>query len=74
MAMSPLYSPSVGSIIKKLIAINPELSMQELAAIIRHSTAIQGGADNEFSTIQVIDEAKALGLAPTWNSESAPTL
>ncbi len=74
MARSPLYSPSVGSIIKKLIAVNPELSMQELAAIIRHSTALQGGDDNEFSTIQVIDEAKALGLAPNWNSENSPTL
>lgn len=54
-------SPSVGSVIKKLLAINPELSTPELIAIIQSSTQKQGG-QNDFSSAEVINEEKALKL------------
>ena len=56
-------TPSVGSVIKKLLVINPELGTPELIAIIQRSTEKQGGAGNEFSTAEIINEDKALSFA-----------
>jgi hypothetical protein len=56
-------TPSVGSLIKKIMAINPDLSAPQMIDIIRQSTRPQGGTGNEFASAEVIDEAKALLLA-----------
>lgn len=56
-------TPSVGSVIKKIMAINPELSAPEILAMVRESIHVQGGKGSEFAQAEVIDEAKALRLA-----------
>jgi hypothetical protein len=56
-------SPSAGSIIKKMIEINPDLGVHELGALIRQATALRGGSNNDYSDVEVIDEEKALRLA-----------
>lgn len=56
-------APSVGSIIKKLLAINPDLSTSELIDIIRQSTYMQGSIAGEFSSAETIDEARARAMA-----------
>ena len=56
-------SPSVGSVIKKLMAINPHLSAHEMIGIIKQSIDPLGGHAGEFSSAEVIDEAKAIRLA-----------
>lgn len=54
---------AAGSVIKKVIAINPDLSAQEIIDLIRKSIRTQGGQSNEFSQAEIIDEAIALDLA-----------
>ncbi len=56
-------TPSIGGIIKKVMAINPELTVQDMIDLIKQSVLAQGAVANEFSTAQVIDEAKVLKLA-----------
>lgn len=56
-------SPSVGSITKKIMEINPELSGQEIIRIIRASVETQGRDAGEFAGIEMIDESRALALA-----------
>ena len=56
-------APSVGSVVKKIIAVNPELTAKEITAIVRDSLELQGGVANEFSSAEIINEAKALELA-----------
>jgi hypothetical protein len=57
------HTPSVGSLIKKVMEINPELSAQDLIQIVRESIQTQGIAAGEFATAEVVDEEKALQLA-----------
>lgn len=56
-------TPSVGSLVKKLMAINPELSAQDLIRIVKESVRTQGEEVGEFATAEVIDDAKALAMA-----------
>jgi hypothetical protein len=56
-------APAVGSVLKKLMALNPALSAADLIEIIRESTVLQGTQAADFASVQVIDEAKALRLA-----------
>ncbi|MGK5085518.1 hypothetical protein WDW37_19695 [Bdellovibrionota bacterium FG-1] len=57
-------TPSVGSIIKKMISINPDLDTMQLIDIIRKSTLVQeqSGIAGEFAQAQIIDEQQALSL------------
>jgi hypothetical protein len=48
-----LSAPSVGSLIKKITAINPDLGVQEIIQLVRQATRPDGS----------IDEALALELA-----------
>lgn len=57
------HSPTVGSLIKKVIAINPELSAQDLIQIIRACVEPQGKEAGEFASAEVVNEEKALHLA-----------
>ena len=63
LAMSLLRSPSIGGVIKKIVAINPDLTTSEIIVLIRQSIRAQGGADNEFASAEMIDEENALRLA-----------
>ena len=56
-------TPSVGSVIKKLMDAYPELSAAELTAIVRQSLVAQGDQAGDFAGTEVIDEALALRLA-----------
>ena len=56
-------SPSVGSVVKKIVDLHPELTAKEVTAIVRECLAPQGGVSNEFASAEVINEAKALRLA-----------
>jgi hypothetical protein len=54
-------APSVGSVVKKIMAINPELTAHEMISLVKQATKPQGAG--EFASAEVIDEAKALRLA-----------
>lgn len=56
-------SPTVGSIVKKIIGINPELNTSEIIALIRQATHKTGIATGSFSGVEIVDEALALDLA-----------
>lgn len=63
--MKPLLhkAPSAGSIIKKIVTINPDLGTQDVIQIIKLSTELQSQAAGDFEGTEVINEAKALHLA-----------
>ena len=56
-------TPSVGSTIKKLLAINPDLTTREIIEIVQQSMHAQGETAGDFATAQVVDEKKAIELA-----------
>jgi hypothetical protein len=56
-------SPSVGSLTKQILAINPDLNTAEIIGIIKDCTLRQGGPGNEFGPAETIDQPRALGLA-----------
>ena len=61
-----LRSPSVGSILKKIMVINPDLTAPEYIDLIRQSVMAQsqaGLAAGEFAQAELIDEEKCIGLA-----------
>jgi hypothetical protein len=60
-----LRSPSVGSVVKKIIAINPELNTSDIIDLIRQSVQVQAQPElaGEFAQAEIVDEAKALRLA-----------
>lgn len=53
---------SVGSLVKKLLAINPSFSPHDLMYIIRHSTHFLPANDSRGER-EVLDEAKAIAWA-----------
>ena len=55
--------PSIGSITKKILAINPQLEATDVIAIIRKAVHTQGKQAGEFAAAEVIDEVKALTMA-----------
>ena len=63
-------TPSVGSVVKKMLLINPELSSKDLIKIVRECMVIQKDASGEFSSVEVVDEDKALKLAKEWPIEN----
>jgi hypothetical protein len=58
-------TPSVGSVVKKVLAINPDLNVQQTIEIIRQSvqTQTQHILAEEFLSAEVVNEAIALDLA-----------
>lgn len=56
-------SPSVGGLIKKILAINPDLGVQEIVDLVRRATKIQGDVENVYASKEVVDENLALELA-----------
>lgn len=63
MAIAVHRAPSVGSIVQKLLAINPALTTTQLIAIIKQATVAQGRQAGEFSGTEVVDETRAVALA-----------
>ena len=56
-------SPSVGSVVKKMIAINPDLGTSDLIELVRMATEKSSDESGEFSSIDLINEEKAIRLA-----------
>lgn len=56
-------APSVGSITKKIMAINPNLNVKEIMEIVRQSIDPMGGVAGDFHSAEVIVESRALQLA-----------
>jgi len=61
--MSHRPTPSPGSVIKKVVEINPALSIRDVAALIRQATSLRPGASIEYADVELIDEELALDLA-----------
>jgi hypothetical protein len=55
-------APSVGSITKRILAINPDLGTSEIIGLVRQAIKPIGVA-GEFSSAEMIDEELALQLA-----------
>ena len=56
-------APSVGGVVNKVLAINDNLTSQEVIEIIRKSVQPSSQAQDDFGPIEVINEKKALELA-----------
>jgi hypothetical protein len=60
-------APSVGGVIKKMLAINPDLGADEMIGFIKSSIHKQGGpaafGRDDFALAEIIDEKQALELA-----------
>jgi hypothetical protein len=63
-SLNPHRFPSAGSLIKKIVEINPDLSVQEVIRVVRQATRKQEApANGDFASVDVIDEEVALDLA-----------
>ena len=63
MESAVLRSPTVGSLIKKVVTINPDLTTSEIIDMMRQSVRAQGAEKNEFASVEVVNEEQVLGLA-----------
>ena len=54
---------SVGSVTKKIIAINPNLTAHQVIQIIRSATRTRGALAGDFASAEHVDETQALELA-----------
>ena len=65
---SLLWTPSAGRVIKKIVEINPCLSVLEIAEILRGAIEARAGESllgcaDEFLGAEIINESKAIELA-----------
>jgi hypothetical protein len=58
-----LRPPSVGSLVKKIMEINPALGTQEIIQIVRQATRTHGDMDSDSTPMEIVDEQTALQLA-----------
>jgi hypothetical protein len=58
-----MKATTVGGIIKKILEINPNLTSDQMIALVRECTSVRNGRDKEFAWVEVVDEEKALQLA-----------
>jgi hypothetical protein len=56
-------APSVGSLVKKMLLINPELDAARLIQMIRQSVRVQGHSFGTEPQAESVDEKLALELA-----------
>jgi hypothetical protein len=54
---------SIGGIVKKIMAINPELGTAEIIALVRKATHTRGKEAGEYASLEIVDETLALELA-----------
>ncbi len=58
-----ISTPSVGGVIKKMVAINPALTAQDLIGIVRMCVERKDNNPNDgFSKLEIVNEAMALEL------------
>lgn len=63
MALAVHRTPSAGSVIKKIVEINPRLGVREISMLIHQATTRRGSQNGEYADVEVIDEERALSLA-----------
>lgn len=56
-------TPTVGSVSKKIMEINPKLNAQEIIFVIKQSVLYEYAIKDGFTKTEVIDEEKALEMA-----------
>lgn len=56
-------APSVGGVVNKILAINENLTSQEIIAIVRQATRPSPVNQDDFGVSEIIDEPTALALA-----------
>jgi hypothetical protein len=56
-------APSIGGLVKKMIGINPDLSVEEIIGMIREATRAKGAEAGEYADTKTVDERIALDLA-----------
>ena len=56
-------SPSVGSLVPKIMEINPNLTSPEVIALVRQCIRKRGSEAGEFAEAETLDEELALRLA-----------
>lgn len=56
-------TPTVGSVSKKIMEINPDLNVQEIIYVIKQSILSEFSIEEGFQKTEVIDEEKALEMA-----------
>lgn len=61
--MNPLQMTTVGGLIKKIVAINPNLNVAEISQIIRGATTVRKGGLDHAGDVEVVDEKLALAVA-----------
>lgn len=59
-------APSIGGVVKKILEVRQDLSMQEIMEIIRQSMVSRGALAGDFASAQTLDETRALKLAQEW--------
>jgi hypothetical protein len=62
-SLNLLRAPTVGSLVKKIVEINPDLSVNEIVALIRSSMKPRGAPALDFASAEVVDDQRALELA-----------
>ena len=62
-SLNLLRAPTIGSLVKKIVEINPDLGVDEIVALIRGSMKPRGGPALDFASAEVVDEQRALELA-----------
>ena len=61
-SLNLLRAPTVGSLVKKVVEINPDLTVNEIVAMIRSSMKPRE-APVDFASAEVVDDERALQLA-----------
>jgi hypothetical protein len=56
-------TPSVGKITKDILAINPDLGVNDIVSLLRSCTYRKGVEGSDFGALEAVDEAMALELA-----------
>ena len=57
------YTPTVSSVVKKIVGINPDLHVSRVIEIVRQSVKPRGPLAGDFAAAEVIDEEAALRWA-----------
>ncbi len=55
--------PSVGSLVKKVLEINPDLGVREISSLIRQSILKPAQESVDFASGEIVDEKRVMELA-----------
>ena len=61
-----LKTPSIGSILNKILAMHPDMTAPEAITLVRKAVRPRGKSAGDFAGVEVVDEKLALELAKTF--------